>query len=229
MPAASAALLGIALAVTAAAPAPAAAGSPAITALSSRADLVDAQTLVPHLLVTLKYATDDNFIRRNVYGDLRRCFLQRDAAAMLAQAAAELNQRAPDLRLLAYDCARPRSVQLQMWQVVKGTPQQQYVANPHSKTGSIHNYGCAIDLTLSDAVGKALDLGTPFDFFGETAEPRHEARLLEAAALDHAALANRLLLREVMVRAGFYPLAHEWWHFNCATAAQTRKRYHIVE
>jgi D-alanyl-D-alanine dipeptidase len=197
--------------------------------LGSMPGIVDAQKTVPTLLVELKYATEDNFVGRNLYGDLNRCFLQVDAAEMLANAAAHLARRNPGLRLLAYDCLRPRRVQLQMWEVVKGTRQQGYVANPHSKTGSIHNYGCAIDLTLSDAAGKPLDMGTAFDHFGDEAQPRHESRLLAAGKLDHEALANRLLLREVMVRAGFYPLANEWWHFNCATNAQTRERYEIVE
>lgn len=197
--------------------------------LSSAPGVVNAQEVVPSLLVELKYATKDNFLGRNVYGDLDRCFLQKDAAEMLAKAAEHLKKRDGGLRLLAYDCLRPRRVQVQMWEVVKGTGKQGYVADPHGRTGSIHNYGCAIDLTISDANGIPLDMGTAFDHFGDEAQPRHENRFLASGRLDHQALSNRLLLREVMVRAGFYPLANEWWHFNCATNTETRKRYRIVE
>ena len=170
----------------------------------------------------LAYSTADNFLGRDVYGELERCWLQTDAALMLKNAAENLAKTRPGLRLLAYDCARPLAVQVQMWAVVKGTPQQGYVADP--AVGSVHNLGCAVDLTLADAAGP-LDMGTPFDFFGEAAEPRAERKLLLSAALSPAQVANRLILRETMVRAGFYPLDHEWWHFDCAPGAAARQRY----
>jgi D-alanyl-D-alanine dipeptidase len=116
-----------------------------------------------------------------------------------------------------------------MWEVVKGTQKQGYVANPNTKVGSIHNYGCAVDLTLSTADGKALPMGTPFDHFGPEAGISNEPKLLEDGKITAAELANRLLLREVMVAAGFIPLAHEWWHFNCMTSAETRKKYRMIE
>jgi D-alanyl-D-alanine dipeptidase len=191
--------------------------------------VVDVGGVVPNLLVELKYATTDNFLKKNVYGSLSRCFLQTEAARMLADAARWLERRDNNLRLLAYDCLRPRRVQRMMWEEVKGTPQQGYVADPNSKTGSIHNYGCAIDLTLASSDGRALDMGTPFDHFGVEAQPRHEIKMVADGRLSKDALANRLLLREVMVRAGFQPIANEWWHFNCASASQTRKRYKIVD
>ena len=76
-----------------------------------------------------------------------------------------------------YDCARPRSVRLIMWDVVKGTPQQGYVANPHTPPGSIHNTGCAVDLSVWDTSTRAaVDMGSPYDFFA--GEPRWWRRLL---------------------------------------------------
>lgn len=198
--------------------------------LSSVPGLVDARTRVPTLRVELKYATADNFIGRNVYGDFEGCWLVEDAAAKLKAAAEHLAKVRPDLRLLAYDCLRPRRVQRIMWDVVKDTKQRSYVANPNSKTGSIHNYGCAIDLTLArGSDGPALDMGTPFDHFGKAAEPRREHAMLREGTLSAEAFANRLLLREVMVRAGFLPLDNEWWHFSCASNKETRSRYRIVE
>lgn len=197
--------------------------------LNNTPNIIDAATVVPDLLVELKYATKDNFLKQNVYGDLHQCFLHKDATKQLAEAAKWLNKRDANLRFLAYDCLRPRQVQLIMWDAVKGTAQQSYVANPHSKIASIHNYGCAIDLTLSKADGTPLDMGTPFDHFGHEAQPRYEIKMLTNGKISPAALANRLLLREVMVRAGFYPIANEWWHFNCVTSSQVQKRYKIIE
>lgn len=196
--------------------------------LSQIPGLVDAATKVDGLKVELKYSTADNFIGKDVYGDLEQCYLQQAAADMLAKASRALTTMRPDLHLLAYDCVRPVSVQRQMWAVVKGTPQQGYVANPNTRTGSIHNYGCAVDLTLAGEDGKPLDMGTPFDFFGRAAQPRHEFSLLAKGKLTHAQWANRLLLREVMVRAGFIPIASEWWHFNCAPNHVARKKFKKV-
>lgn len=191
--------------------------------------IVDASTLVPRLQVELEYATDDNFLGKNVYGGLSKCYLHEDAAKMLARADGELHRLRPDLRLHAWDCLRPRRVQLMMWEVVKGTDQQAYVANPHSKTGSIHNYGCAIDLTLADEDGRTIDMGTKFDHFGKLAHPREEIRFRSDGKLTADQLANRLLLRLVMSRAGFLPLSNEWWHFNCATPKATRRKYRLIE
>ncbi|MDP2315580.1 MAG: M15 family metallopeptidase [Pseudomonadota bacterium] len=187
--------------------------------------LVDAASVVPGLQVELKYSTTDNFLGRDVYGDLAVCRLQAEAAEMLRAASEALRGARPDLRLRAYDCARPHSVQVAMWAIVEGTPQQGYVADPTSAVGSIHNYGCAIDLTVATAAGVPLDMGTPFDFFGNAAQPRHERAHLLDRILTGAQVANRLVLREAMVRAGFLPLEHEWWHFDCASGTEARRRY----
>jgi zinc D-Ala-D-Ala dipeptidase len=202
--------------------------APAKVDLSKVPGLVDAAGQVPSLAVELKYSTKDNFLGKDVYGDLEACYLQKDAVEMLAKAAKTLEELRPDLELLAYDCVRPVSVQRVMWTVVEGTPQQGYVANPNSKTGSIHNYGCAIDLTLATKHGKPLDMGTKFDFFGKKAQPRHELDFFRKKELSADQYANRLLLRLVMVKAGFLPIPNEWWHFNCASPAMTRKRYKKV-
>jgi D-alanyl-D-alanine dipeptidase len=194
--------------------------------LERHPDLVDAGKLAKGLLVELKYASADNFMGKNVYGPLDRCFLNRDAAAMLAEAQADLVRAHPDLRLLTYDCARPVTVQVKMWDTVRGTPSSKYVASP--KTGSIHSYGCAVDLTIAREDGTPLDMGTPYDHFGPEAEPQLELGHLDSGALTADQLANRLLLRMVMLRAGFRILKHEWWHFDCASQRETRTRYRQI-
>ena len=190
--------------------------------------VVDATSLVPDLAVELKYATPDNFAGKQLYHDLDACYLQREVAAQLARARDHLRARAPGLRFLAYDCLRPHRVQREMFAAVRGTPQESYVANPH-KTTSMHSLGCAVDLTLAKGDGTPLDLGTPFDHLGREAQPRHELTLLRQGRLTQEQVANRLLLREVMVRAGFVPLNNEWWHFNCAVPGEAHRRYRRVE
>lgn len=195
-------------------------------ALARHPGLVDAGTVVTQLQVELKYAGKDNFMGRNVYGDLAACFLHEDAAAMLARAQDALVRARPDLRLHAYDCARPSWVQRVMWHLVKGTPRQPYVADPAK--GSMHNFGCAVDVTVAARDGTPLDMGTPFDFFGDLARPDREIAALEAGKLTAEQVANRLVLREAMLRAGFRMLANEWWHFDCAAHGDTRRKYKII-
>ena len=188
--------------------------------------MVDAQAVVPELQVDLRYATPDNFLGEAVYGDLRQCFLQRDAARMLADAQIALRAAHPGLRLRVYDCARPQFVQERMWKLVAGTPEADYVADPAKR--SIHNFGCAVDLTVADAAGAPLDMGTPHDFFGELARPDRERQLLAAGKLTAAQHANRLSLRKAMTDAGWRVLASEWWHFDCASQKETRRRFPAI-
>ncbi|MDP2345685.1 MAG: M15 family metallopeptidase [Deltaproteobacteria bacterium] len=191
--------------------------------------LVDVGAALP-VKVDLKYGTADNFMGKDVYGGLERCFLQKDASDMLAVAHGLLQKQHPGWTFIMYDCARPRSVQLIMWDIVKDTPKKGYVANPHKPPGSIHNTGCAVDLSIWDqAAGGAVDMGTPYDFFGAKAEPRQEVELWKSGALTSAQYANRLALREVMLRAGFRILPHEWWHFDCTTGTEARKRYPVIQ
>lgn len=192
--------------------------------------LVDVAEALPGVKVELKYSTTDNFMKRDVYGDLEKCYLVDDAARMLKVAHETLKKRAPELTFIMYDCARPRRVQLIMWDVVKGTKEQGYVADPTKPPGSVHNTGCAVDLSLFDTTtGAPLDMGSPYDFFGKAAHPEHEDALWRDGQLSSTQWANRLLLREVMLRAGFRPLKHEWWHFDCAVPADARKKYKVIE
>jgi len=189
--------------------------------------LVNIQALAPDILVELKYSTTDNFLSADTYGDLEHCYLQPKAAVMLKEAQAILKRSHPELTLLVYDGARPRSIQRKMWALVVGTPSEDYVANP--KGGSVHNFGSAVDLTIADARGVPLDMGTPFDYFGELAQPRHEDRFLKEKKLTQQQIDNRHLLRQVMAQAGFLSISIEWWHFNAVPVKVARSQYQIIE
>jgi D-alanyl-D-alanine dipeptidase len=188
---------------------------------------VDAQSVCPDIVVELKYATSDNFLHKNVYGDLKKCYLLKEAAQKLAAAQKSLTALHPGWRLKIYDGARPRRIQAAMWALVKGTPQQPFVANP--ETGSIHNYGAAVDLTVVDEKGHELDMGTPFDFFGDLAQPRLEEASLKQGKLSAEQVQNRHLLRKVMTEAGFISISSEWWHFDAFPKEEVRKRFKIIE
>ncbi len=194
------------------------------------AGLVDVQTVDATILVDLKYSTTDNFIKKDVYGCITRAFLQKEPARMLAKANKLLQEKHPDYRLLVYDGARSRTVQRKLWVALpqyKPKLRENYVANPDE--GSIHNFGCAVDLTVATAEGKPLDMGTPFDYFGDLAYPRKEAALLKAGKLTRQQVENRKVLRGVMEAAGFEGITSEWWHFNAYSRKQAGERYGIIE
>lgn len=190
--------------------------------------LVNVADLQEEVQFDIKYSTEDNFLARDVYGDYDQCYLQPEVAEMLVEAQNLIRADHPRVRMLVYDCVRPRSVQYQMWEIVKGTPQQKYVAAPGGG-GSIHNYGAAVDLGLVHLDTGVVDMGTPFDFFGELAQPRHETKFLIAGNLNETQVENRLVLRLAMRKVGFHMINSEWWHFNGFARQEVRNRYQIVE
>ena len=200
-----------------------------------KAGLVDVRTVDPALLVDLKYSTADNFMKKDVYGCITRCFLQPETARKLKKAHDWLRARHPGLRLLVYDGARSRAVQWKLWEALphlSAGQRENYVANP--RKGSIHNYGCAVDLTIAKADGSPLggtplDMGTPFDFFGPEAYPRKEAEMLRLKKITPAQVENRKLLRAAMSQAGFGGITSEWWHFNALSLQQAKSRYGLIE
>lgn len=190
-------------------------------------DLVNILHIDSTIKVDLKYSTTDNFTGEDVYGELDICYLRKEAAEKLAAAQRYLKASHPELSIIVYDGLRPRSVQWTMWEVVKGTDMQKYVAYPTS--GSIHNYGCAVDVGIVDSTGEPLDMGTEFDYFGDLAQPRYEKKFFEENALTQDHLKNRELLRNVMGKAGFRGITVEWWHFNAFPKQEVKSRFSIVE
>ncbi|GGN00395.1 hypothetical protein GCM10010967_38270 [Dyadobacter beijingensis] len=193
--------------------------------------LVDIQKVDPDILVELKYSTTDNFIGRDVYGELTRAYLQPEMARRLAKASALLKKQKPGYQLLVYDAARPNAAQYDLWNAldhlkIPARSKTQYVADP--KIGSNHNFGCAIDLTIADEKGIPLDMGTKFDYFGPLAYPRSEQEMLQKGKLTAKQIENRQLLRKVMTQVGFKVNTTEWWHFDGMSKAQARAKYGMI-
>lgn len=182
----------------------------------------------PGVRVDLQYATENNFTGENLYrGSLSTAYLHTDAAKKFLEAMARLRTLRSGWTLLVFDALRPRSVQTRMWDHVKGTPKEIYVANP--ARGSMHNFGLAVDLSLADEHGREVDMGTPFDSFQELAQPQLEEKFLASGDLTLGQVENRRILRTAMVEAGFAAIPHEWWHFNATDFATAKKNYRIIE
>lgn len=192
--------------------------------------LVEVQQAIPGILVELKYATTDNFMHKNVYGCLQKAYLQKEVVARLKKAQDYLSASHPGYHLLIYDATRPLSKQWDLWNALpQYSPKvrSNYVANPVEH--SIHNYGSAVDLTVADEQGRPLDMGTPFDFFGEMAYPSREKALLASGKLKKEAYSNRLILRKAMIHGGFMPIEYEWWHFNAFSRAEAKRRFAVLK
>ena len=193
------------------------------------AGLVNIQDVNPEILVELRYSTTNNFMEKDVYGHLNRAYMQVQVAEDLNKCQAYLKSIDSTLTLLVYDAVRPRSVQQYMWDVLDMPTWEKtkFVSNP--KNGSLHNYGCAVDLTIADLEGNALDMGAGYDDIRQIAYPRYETAYLDSGLLNTQQIENRVLLREVMRSGGFSGIQTEWWHFNRYSRDRAKSLYEIIE
>jgi len=162
--------------------------------------LVNLEQFIPGIALDIRYATDDNFMKQQLYS-VARAYLRLPAAKALKQAQDELQKQGLGLKI--FDAYRPYRITVNMWETYKDPT---YVASP--KTGSRHNRGCAVDLTLIDLKsGKQLEMPTPYDSFSEKAHHDY-------TDLPENVLQNRALLKATMEKHGFQPLSSEWWHYD---------------
>jgi len=151
------------------------------------------------VVIDLAYATAQNIAGRPVYTQAQ-CALHRDAAAALKRASEYA--RLAGLQLKIFDAYRPQAAQDIFWTVLDDP---RYVSDPSQ--GSNHTRGIAVDLTLINSQGEPLDMGTGFDEMTEASHhlyPHHGPQVQK----------NRFLLLGIMQKAGFQPLATEWWHYE---------------
>lgn len=147
-------------------------------------------------------------------------FLRRDVARRLSLAAAAL----PDqVRLHLVEGYRPPDVQAALYEahrrrLLRDLPginiaeshrlASRFVAPP---SVAAHPSGAAVDVTLLDAGGRPLDMGTAID---ATPEDSDGACYLDAPGISIRARANRQLLADSLRTAGFVNYPTEWWHWS---------------
>jgi D-alanyl-D-alanine dipeptidase len=191
--------------------------------------LVNIISLDSSIRVSLHYSTNHNFLNKALYNGLTECYLPCEVAIKLSNAQQLLHARFPDYHLIVFDAVRPLHIQKQMWDELQMPPAEKINYLAHPSDISLHNYGAAVDVGIIGDNDVLLDMGTPFDFFGELSQPKREKEFVQSGRLSEEALANRLLLRQVMQKAGFTPITSEWWHFNATDKATAAARYELIK
>jgi D-alanyl-D-alanine dipeptidase len=156
--------------------------------------------------------------------------------ARLGQAQTRLQEQQPGWRLQIFDAYRPIPVQGFMvnyafQELVQDqgldaqnlSPEQeqrlwdqvgQFWAepSPDPTMPPPHSTGAAVDVTLVDGEDTPVDMGSPIDELSPRSYPDHFAQDPSPEAQQYHGA--RLLLRQVMVGAGFCNHPQEWWHFS---------------
>lgn len=168
-------------------------------------NLIDISTLPTNITIDLRYASTDNFAGKQFYPKVAKAYLIESTAKKLISANEELYKLG--YRIKVYDAYRPHRYQQTLRDAAaKINPSTQgYIANP--QTGSHHNRGVSVDITITDLEGRELKMPTNFDFFGPEASIYYNGCTEEEKK-------NRELLGKVMENNGFRRIESEWWHFD---------------
>ena len=184
------------------------------------ADFVVLADVVPDIIQEIRYHSTYNFVGTRVDGYEQPVALAtRPAAEALKKVSDEL--KAQGYRLKIYDTYRPQravnhfirwaenlSDTLMKSQFYPELDKSVLFDQGYICARSGHSRGSTIDLTLFDMrTGQEVDMGGNFDYFGQLSHPDYDGVTPEQ-------MANRMLLREAMLRHGFNPLTEEWWHFT---------------
>lgn len=191
--------------------------------------LIDILSIQQDIKTDIKYATNDNFTGKVLYSENVGAFTEPALAQAVAQAQNTLKSINNNLSLVIFDAARPISVQKEMFELVRGTVNERFIANPYGEfAGGFHNYGMAIDVAIVDSNGKMLDFGTGYDSFEDIAHSGGEAELVKKGLLSIEAYKNRQLLYYVMGKHGMLPYAYEWWHFQLQYEESAKSNFRLL-
>ena len=185
-----------------------------------RSHFVYITDVVPDAILEIRYYSTYNFVGARIDGYLApTALLTKEAADSLKAVSDEMMQQG--FRLKIYDAYRPQKAvdHFVRWAAdIPDTLMRQYFYPDVDKSllfeqeyimeKSGHTRGSTVDLTLFDmSTEKEVDMGGTFDWFGEESHPDYRD-------ITEEQFANRMLLREAMLRHGFKPLDSEWWHFT---------------
>ncbi|OEJ99415.1 peptidase M15 [Flavivirga aquatica] len=175
---------------------------------------------IPDLNVELRYYTSNNFIGKPADGyQSNKLILTVKTVKALKQVHEELQQQ--NLCLKVYDGYRPQQAvnHFIKWARNLNDTINKQVFYPNVKKKNLfkegyiasrsgHSRGSTVDLTIIDGnTGKPLNMGSPYDFFGQSSWVNYEN-------ITGKQKANRQLLQSIMLKHGFRNYPKEWWHFT---------------
>ena len=181
---------------------------------------VDIQDIDSTIRVELRYFTTHNFVGKKIRGyRANKAYMTVPAAQALLRA----HRRAckMGMGILVFDAYRPQRAvdHFVAWSKDLADTLKKAAFYPDIRKSRLfnegfiasrsgHTRGSTVDITLYDlGTGEALDMGSPFDFFGDISF--HSSSLVTAQQRR-----NRELLKDLMQNAGFIPYAKEWWHYR---------------
>lgn len=183
-------------------------------------NFVHIEQVIPDVLYEIRYAGRHNFIGRPIKGYKKStAMLSVPAADSLKKVQCYLKKRG--YRIKIFDAYRPQRAvnHFIQWAKVSDDTLMKREFYPQIdkrdlfKLGYIaaksgHTRGSTVDLTIVDInTGREIDMGSPFDFFGNISH--HDSRQINAEQQAH-----RLLLKDAMLQFGFKALPEEWWHYT---------------
>ena len=175
---------------------------------------------VPDVILEIRYFSTFNFVGSRIDGyEQPVAMMTREAAERLKQVSDEMVSGGYRLRI--YDTYRPQQAvdHFMRWAADPDDIRMKAFFYPDVEKALLipggyiadhsgHSRGSTVDLTLFDMrAQKDLDMGGPFDFFGELSHP-------DCRGITEEQYANRMILRDVMLRHGFRPISSEWWHYT---------------
>ena len=177
--------------------------------------------VIPDAILEIRYFSTYNFVGERIPGYVQPVALLTAEAADALKAASDafLQQ---GYRIKIYDAYRPQTAVdfFKAWAAdLDDVRMKDYFYPELAKSAlfdlgyvaekSGHSRGSTVDLTLVDMhTGQEVDMGGPFDFFGELSHFTYTATLTDAQ------IENRTILHDTMVANGFRALETEWWHFT---------------
>ena len=161
--------------------------------------LVKIKDHIPDIFVELKYATENNFMKKKIY-DFKEAYLRYGTLKKLKKAQETVKKEG--YSLLVYDAFRPTKAQFVMWEFM---PNDDFVADP-TRGFSKHSRGMSIDVSLCTADGKKVPMPGEFDEFATAKR--------DYANCSEEVQKNMALIENAMREAGFRLYVNEWWHYN---------------
>ena len=210
-----------------------------ISATDDNSQFVTLTDVVPDAILEIRYFGTYNFVGCRIDGyEEPTALLTRVAADSLRAVSDDV--KALGYRLKIYDAYRPQKGvdHFVRWaEDFADTLMKPYFYPDLDKSvlfpqeyiclKSGHTRGSTLDLTLFDMqTEKELDMGGTFDWFGpeshpdfggnpETCEYTGDCSKSPAGrTITAQQFANRMILRQAMLRHGFKPFDTEWWHFT---------------